>query len=131
MLLALQLASIWNLHANPRYQREDIRGAAQYVSASASGDDLILVFGGVEKPWEHYYRGNVPWRKGHPEGVGGWSEKTFRALLAETPVIWAVQGRMWEEPGLEKVIAVMEKAARQKDQREFSQLVVTRYQLRK
>jgi hypothetical protein len=62
LLAALQCFSLVQLHASPRYLREQVRDAADYVDRVGSPEDLVLVFGGIDLPWRHYDRGRVPSR---------------------------------------------------------------------
>jgi len=129
VLVALQLVSLGNLYWNPRYHREDVREAARFVSSRAAPADLILVFGGIDLPWKHYYQGEARWRMVHPDDKQEWSAERVRNALTRHPVVWTVRGMMWEEPHSEPVIAVVEADAPASERREFpGAVIVTRHQ---
>jgi mannosyltransferase len=112
VLIGLQALALWNLHADPRYLREDIRDAARLVASRAAPDDQVLVFGGIRLPWEHYYRGDAAWTMVYARGSGASSPDRVVRLIEGRRHVWTVEGRLWEEPGSEALIAVVGERAR-------------------
>ena len=108
IVISLQAVSLWNLHLEPRYLREDVGAAARYVAGRAAPEDLVLLFGGVKVPWEHYYGGAATWRMIYATGPGAWSEERLRERLASQQVVWVVRGRMWAEPGTETLASIVD-----------------------
>jgi 4-amino-4-deoxy-L-arabinose transferase-like glycosyltransferase len=107
-LAALQLGSLWNLHFNDRYQREDARSAAAYVGSRVGEAEAVLVFGGIDDPWRHYYRAAVPSRILHVSGgAAARSEEIIQTAFRGSRAIWVVSGRLWEEPGSEDLMALV------------------------
>ena len=127
ILVALQALSLWNLYSNPRYQREDVRDAAQYVTEHASMADLILVFGGIDLPWKHYYRGETRWKMVYEPGGEAWPIE--RQGLGQA--VWTVEGMMWEGAGTQPVLARVESDTVATERREFpGRVIVTRREFR-
>jgi len=56
---ALWAASLWHHEFDPRYRKEDYRGAAAFVAARARPDEKVLAVG-AEDPVFLYYRGPAP-----------------------------------------------------------------------
>ncbi len=60
-LAALMLASLWNLHHDARYAKEDCRGVAALLAARAGPDDVVLVNAGyMQAAVSYYYPGPAP-----------------------------------------------------------------------
>jgi len=57
VLLAVDAWSLVNLHFNPRYFRDDWRGAAAYIHAQATPDDALLTY--TDKPLKYYSPGGL------------------------------------------------------------------------
>lgn len=124
ILIALQAASLWNLHIEPRYQRPDVRAAARYVAANTSSNDLVLLIGGLKVPWAYYYDGEASWKSIKTSGSDAWSEERLRDLLASRKVLWLFQGRMWEDPGSARLVSLLESWAPARVRQEFPGNVV-------
>lgn len=124
IVIILQAVSLWNLHFEERYLREDIRAAARHVAERASTDDLILLFGGIKLPWEHYYAGPATWRMIYSTGQGAWSEDRLRERLASQTRVWVVQARMWADPDLAKLVSVVDSWAPPVDRSRFAGNVI-------
>jgi 4-amino-4-deoxy-L-arabinose transferase-like glycosyltransferase len=55
LLLACSGAALWNYYTNPRYARDDNRGAAAFLRARAGPDDLVIASAGyTSQPLRHY-----------------------------------------------------------------------------
>jgi 4-amino-4-deoxy-L-arabinose transferase-like glycosyltransferase len=119
IVIVLQAISLWNLHFEKRYLREDVRAAARYVTARASSQDIVLLFGGLKLPWEYYYRGEASWRMIYATGPGAWSEERLRDRLAPQKLVWVVQARMWEEPGSARLVSLVDSWAPAMVRRQF------------
>ncbi len=60
-LTAAAVAPLRNEWRNPRYWRDDYRGIARTIEATASSNDAILLLGGGQiEVFEYYYRGALP-----------------------------------------------------------------------
>ncbi len=92
MLLALQGLSLINLHSSPRYLREQVREAADYVDRAASPDDLVLVFGGIDLPWRYYDHGRVPSRVVYSDDPSTWTPESVPEILAGHARVVVVRG---------------------------------------
>ena len=57
-------------------------------------------------------------------GSGTWSEERLRDRLASQKVVWVVQGRMWAEPGSEKLVSIVEFWAPTTERRQFAGNVI-------
>ncbi len=99
-LAALWGLSLWHLHGDPGYRREDYRGAMAVVRAGlAPGEQVVAV--GSEEPVVYYGRG-LPvtrWWLGHagrPERM----QETWRETLARARGSWVVLSRSEDlDPG--------------------------------
>ena len=105
LLAALQMGALWNLHFSTRYEREDVRSAAAYVESRVRMGEAVLVFGGIDVPWRHYYNGVVAARIVYAARAGAWSRESVRSSLSGATAVWAVSGRLWDEPGSEELMA--------------------------
>ncbi|HUD71742.1 MAG TPA: hypothetical protein VMQ62_07235, partial [Dongiaceae bacterium] len=101
LLLVLQAVSLGQLHLSPRYLREQVRDAADYVDRVAHPDDLVLVFGGIDLPWRWYDHGGVPSRIVYPDDPATWSPGSMPAVLEGHPRVVVVRGEIMFDP-LEK-----------------------------
>lgn len=132
VLFGLQIVSLHNLYVDPRYSREEVRGAARLVESQESRHDLVLIFGGLRDPWEHYYNGVALWRKVDPRDHEKWSAEGLRKRLERHAVVWTVQGRVWETPGVEALLASVREWGHPTAERRFpGGVVVTRYEGRR
>jgi hypothetical protein len=132
LLIGLQAASLWNLHANPRYSREDVRSAARFVAENVGPDDLVLIFGEIDRPWRHYYRGAGAWKKVYPRDRGQADELQLRSDLEGREIVWTVRGRLWRKPGSERLIALVEERSPVLERHEFpGSIMVSRHRLRR
>jgi hypothetical protein len=56
---ALWAAALLNHYGNPRYGKEDVRGAARLVARRADGDERVIAVNAID-PMLYYYRGPAP-----------------------------------------------------------------------
>ena len=60
-LVAAAVAPLRNEWRNPRYWRDEYRGIARTIEATASPDDAILLLGGGQiEVFDYYYQGDLP-----------------------------------------------------------------------
>ena len=57
----LECLALWNLAFDPRFAREDYRGAAAIIRARAQAEEQVLAVYSFE-PMEYYMRGSLPVR---------------------------------------------------------------------
>ena len=127
ILTVLQAVSLWNLYSSPRYEREDVRDAAAYVAEHASMSDRVLVFGGIDLPWKHYYRGAARWKMVYEPGSEAWPNDGQERGQA----VWTVEGMMWEGAAAEPVLAQVQADTVATEHQEFpGRVIVTRRELR-
>jgi 4-amino-4-deoxy-L-arabinose transferase-like glycosyltransferase len=93
-LALLWSASLWNHYVDPRYGREDYRGAAALIRAEARPGDQVIAVYSVE-PMEYYMRDALPVRA---FGLGQVAaprtlDATLDAALASAPGSWIVLSR--------------------------------------
>jgi hypothetical protein len=55
----------------------------------------------------------------YPRGEPRSDEHRLHADLDERGTVWVVQGRLWDEPGSERLISILEDRAPAVEQREF------------
>jgi mannosyltransferase len=97
MVLLLSLYSLSNYYFDPRYQKEDLRDAARYVSRGAGPDDVILTTN-CRSLFDLYYVG-APVVEGLPPAPRGMAADLERAVarIGEGHSrLWLVQVREWE-----------------------------------
>jgi len=111
-LLALQAVALVNLHVSPRYEREAVRPAAAMVTVSSTPRDLVLVFGGIDRPWNHYYRGPAPSRIVYPGQDDTWTPDGVRRLLVGAERVFVVRGMILGTPDEDLLLAVVENSTR-------------------
>jgi len=99
LLLSLQAVSLVNLHLSPRYLREQVGSAARHVAGVATGNDLVLVFGGIDLPWEHYDPGLAPARIVYPDDKVTWTPGTLGDMVRTHDRVIVVRGLIMEVPG--------------------------------
>jgi uncharacterized membrane protein len=95
-VLVVHGTALANYYFDPRYAREDTRGAAQYLEAAAGPQDLFLVVGTVSS-LPHYYKGNLPLIDFKSiQSVGQPLKEELRNLTGNLNRIWLVQIRPWQ-----------------------------------
>jgi uncharacterized membrane protein len=95
-VLATLLVSDGGYYFNPKYARDDVRGAVRYIEAHGTPGECIVaptVIGVVE----HYYRGveevhSVFNRPGQPRAV---LERQLREIFAWCNSVWYIRARPW------------------------------------
>jgi uncharacterized membrane protein len=95
-LCALMLFSVMHYHFEPRYSRDDIRGAVEIISDADMPGDVILA-PGMEAAVRHYYRGSRPVKSiyaAHLDRDG--IEEKFRRLTEGRRRVWLVSCRVWD-----------------------------------
>jgi hypothetical protein len=87
VLLALDTWSLANLHLNPRYWRDDWRGAAAWIRAEVRPGDVLLSY--AHRPFTYYSPGGLAVHDAWPmmEDPEAYAERTV-------PVV-AGKGRLW------------------------------------
>ncbi len=97
LVFATLLFSLGNYYFNPRYEKEDVRGAARYIEDNIQDGECVLA-PTVAEVFEHYFqKPNRVYRTGAPAG-------TSRAALTEKlgsvfencSGVWYVRSREWE-----------------------------------
>ena len=96
VLSATLMVSLWNLHFNGRYAREDVKRAMRYVEEGLEADECIL----APTVWQvagHYYRGDVPIRYVFQRH---WLPKArvdaqLEPVFAACNSFWYVRSRPW------------------------------------
>jgi hypothetical protein len=87
VLLAFDIWSLANQHFNPRYSRDDWRGAAGYIRARARSDDAMLTYVGT--PFRYYSLGEL-------ELQSAWAVSEAPAAFAErTAQVVDGKDRLW------------------------------------
>ena len=130
LLLLPTLVALRNYYVDPRYAREDMRGAARVLRAEAGEGELILGLGAPQVlTW--YYPGPVPvefvydvWihdAAGLPARVDGWAHD-HRAL-------WLCVSRPWLQDPQGRLKALLDGRFRVTRRLEFSGVTLTRYAL--
>jgi hypothetical protein len=98
LLLALQLLSLGRYHLDPRFGREDWRGAAAWVMARQRGGDVILFdHHYVQLPFDRYHRGPASLRKvGMPAGSAERAALLRRLRAEPPPRLFLVLSHSWD-----------------------------------
>jgi len=96
VLSALMLFSVINYHLDPRYARDDIRGAVAIISEADMPGDVILAPGMVPAV-RHYYRGARPVESVYAAHLdrNGIGEKILRMTEGRRRV-WLLVCRPWD-----------------------------------
>ncbi|MBI1796505.1 MAG: glycosyltransferase family 39 protein [Candidatus Eisenbacteria bacterium] len=93
LVAALWTVSLTRLYFDPRFAREDMRGAARWVAARAMAGDRIVAANTAEL-LVYYYRGPVPVT---PYWLGYAADARlaprFEAAAGEAPSVWVVLSR--------------------------------------
>lgn len=95
-LCALMLFSVMHYHFEPRYARDDIRGAVKLISVADMPGDVILA-PGMTPVVRHYYRGNRPVESIYAahldrDGIG----KKLRRMTEGRRRVWLFNCRPWD-----------------------------------
>lgn len=125
-LLLLQGVSLKNLHASPRYHREDVRSAAAYVAQESGAEDRVLVFGGIGLPWKHYYRGAAPWEQFSSNPSRGFTDAAVLETAREARHLFVVRGLILEDPGEQPLLRALDAATDPLERRPFDAIEVVR-----
>jgi len=95
-VLGVHLASLTNYYFEPRYAREDTRGAAEFLRSAIGHDDIVLVLGTLSS-LPHYYQGEPPLIPFSPHDS---NDKPLNARLRQVSDkhdrLWLVQIRPWQ-----------------------------------
>jgi hypothetical protein len=89
--------SLANYYHNPRYSREDARGAARYLQMAMGPRDVIGIVGNTTA-LAHYYSGKLPivtWDETDLDDPRALSER-FQQLGEDHDHLWLVAVRPWE-----------------------------------
>ncbi len=62
LLLAFSAASLWNYYGDPRYSRDDNRGAAAFIRGAATPSELVIVSAAYTRLPLRHYLGETPVR---------------------------------------------------------------------
>jgi hypothetical protein len=125
VLLAAQALSIANLHASARYEREAVRPAAAWVAGCATPGDLVLVFGGIDLPWRHYYEGRAPWLAVYSDDQATWTPEKVRDRVAGVGRIFVVRGLILRIPAEAPILAAVADASRPGEMRRYPGVEIT------
>jgi hypothetical protein len=96
LALAATLFALGNYYFNPRYGREDVRGAAELVQWLSEPEDVIVV-PTVTEVFQHYFDGTnevVNLRAGVSADTTG-TEEALAKQVGETDGVWYVRARPW------------------------------------
>jgi 4-amino-4-deoxy-L-arabinose transferase-like glycosyltransferase len=109
-ILTVSAASLWNYYFDPRYFRDDNRGAAAFIRRNAALSELVIVSAAYTTvPLRHYLGSTSPRLVGYPSddvssparegGLGakfvqpGRLEQDFRVLLGDRRSFWLCLSR--------------------------------------
>jgi hypothetical protein len=108
-VLLVNGVSLANYYFDPRYSREDARGAARFLEEAAQPRDIILVIGNTGT-LKYYYKAKVP--------VASWDRKTvndpaalsdrMQGLSQRYNHVWLVELRPWQKDRKGVVKAALE-----------------------
>jgi len=100
LIVSVMLFSDFNYHFVPRYQRDDVKGAAELVERYGESEDVVLAIT-VWNIFEFYYHGDVAVYKIFPDVMGmAKVRKRVEELSEEHKRIWYLRCRYWEhDPG--------------------------------
>ncbi|MDD4856468.1 MAG: glycosyltransferase family 39 protein [Candidatus Krumholzibacteria bacterium] len=94
---AIMLVSDANYLFNPRYSREDVRGAAEVVMGAEVRGDIIFA-PGVEEAFAHYYKGTNRIEFFEPASLGeARVDERIATAFASHARIWHIQSRSWDK----------------------------------
>jgi uncharacterized membrane protein len=95
-LCTLMLISVWSYHFEPKYARDDIRGAVAIIAAAGMPGDLILA-PGMDPVVRYYYRGDRPVESIYAAHLDreGIERKLLRMTEGRTRV-WLLRCRPWD-----------------------------------
>ena len=131
LLVALQTVALGQMLLGRRYAREDVRAAARFVESQSGPEDRVLVLGGINLPFRHYYRGSAAWRFVDPlRGEMEWKSFLSVAGPADTSSLFTVEGRVWDIPGSEIALSALDAAVAPSESFDFDGVRVTRRPLR-
>ncbi len=89
----VMLVADWNYHFDPRYAKDDVRGAVRIISDSEKEGDLILV-PVVKDVFDHYYHGSNSARALYRSDIHqGQVQERIETMLQEHPRIWYLRCR--------------------------------------
>ena len=60
LVLVVSAASLWNYYTDPRYYRDDNRGAAAFIRATATPSELVIVSAAYSRVPLRHYLGETP-----------------------------------------------------------------------
>lgn len=93
--VAIQLNALNTQFTAPQYVRDDVRGAATYLTQHANANDLIVLHDTlISFTFEYYYKGAAPWR-----AIPQYGQQDLASAQAELAAAGAVVaptgGRLW------------------------------------
>lgn len=110
-VVATLLVSLSNYYFNSRYAKEDVRGAASYVSANIEEGECILA-PTVGLVFKHYFdKPNTIYYTAAPAGMpSAVVEKSLTRTIGECSVVWYVRGREWDSDPSGELSRALEKS---------------------
>jgi mannosyltransferase len=127
-LLVVNGVSLAHYYFDPRYAREDVRSAAQFLGSTARPGDIILSVGNTTA-LRHYYRGSLPIvLAGGDSTTNGSIAEHVTKLGKDHERLWLVEIRPWEADPKSKVKATLENLARRTEHKKFPGVEILSYQ---
>ena len=128
-VLAVHGVALANYYTNPRYAREDTRGAGHFLDSAAGPRDVILVVGTVSS-LPHYYKGNLPLTNfSSLDRADQPLTERLRKVSASRDRLWLVQIRPWQVDRAGRVKAALDQVYGLVEQQHFPGVNVYAYEI--
>jgi 4-amino-4-deoxy-L-arabinose transferase-like glycosyltransferase len=122
--------SLQNFYFNPRYAKEDIRGAARYLEAHIADGDCVLV-PTVTEVFQHYFKKpNLVSMVGAPlDTPRDVLENRLSRHLGGCRVVWYVRSREWDQDPQGELVLGLERMYRETGRiNEWTGVEIRRYE---
>lgn len=131
--VAVSLLSIWNLHHDDRYAKEDCRAAGRLLDAEATTADVVVVNASyMQAAVTYYFHGATP-VVGVPRGDAAVDAAELRrqldATVGDRRTVWLVRSRTFHGDRAGLLPAMLAERRRLTEARQFPGVRVERYDL--
>ncbi len=129
LVLALSLASLWNLRRDPAYAKEDYRSAGAYLDRHLGSGDALIGVGAPLPVFLYAERRPATYLLVHPHRIGDDRElrRRLAAAAGERERVWLLRARPYQSDPANHVGEILAETRARADRQVFPGIELERY----